>query len=161
MKKSILFSIMTAAAFISCEKKVTVTQSPAVTDETNAVAVNSQANDELPENIREFINQHYNQQDIASYEIKTIPVKGKTYEVKFNHGAEIDFDESGTWHEWSDPKGLPDGVLPENIKSYIDQHYGTTFATSIDIEKNEIKVDLASDIDLEFDTNGNFIRIDD
>lgn len=162
MKKNLLLSVFAAAAvLVSCKKEVTITPATDIQEESSAAAINSKISEDLPENIREFINQHYNQQDIASYEIKTIPVKGKTYEVKFNHGAEIDFDESGTWHEWSDPKGLPDGVLPENIKSYIDQHYGTTFATSIDIEKNEIKVDLASDIDLEFDTNGNFIRIDD
>ena len=45
--------------------------------------------------------------------------------------------------------------------NYLKQHYANTFATSVDKEKTKIKVDLASGLDLEFDSNGNFIRIDD
>lgn len=159
MKKSFLFAVA-MVAFVSCKKEVTVTPATG-TQEMNAVTENQDIVTDLPENIRGVINKYYSQNDIASYELKNVPVIGKSYEVKFNHGAEIDFDENGEWHEWSDPKGLPEDVLPEHIENYLKQHYANTFAVSIDKEKTKIKVDLASGLDLEFDTDSNFIRIDD
>ncbi len=163
MKKHFLLVLALGSfVFMSCKKEVTVTPSTATNNENVAedVQQNSVNFNDLPAAALATINQHYKQESIASYEIKTIPVIGKSYEVKFNDGAEIDFDESGSWHEWKDAKGLPDGVLPANIKEYISKNYGSTFATSIDKEKDKISVELATDVDLEFDTNGNFLRID-
>jgi len=162
MKKNLLLSVFAAAAvLVSCKKEVTITPATDIQEERSAAAINSKISEDLPENIREFVSQFYDQKDIASYEIKNVPLKGKSYELKFKHGAEIEFNESGTWHEWSDSKGIPHSALPENIKNYLNQHYPNIFATSIDKGANKIKVDLASDVDLEFDVHGNFIRIDD
>lgn len=167
MKKNFLLMLAVASlTVVSCKKEVTVTPNATqTTDTTNQNVVEdvqkSSVNfTDLPAKALETVNSHYNQNNIASYEVKTIPVIGKSYEVKFNDGAEIDFDSSGVWHEWKDAKGLPKGVLPEAIKTYLAKNYASTFATAIDKESNKIKVDLASDIDLEFDVNGNFVRID-
>lgn len=167
MKKNVVFiAILVSFAIVSCKKEVQV--APAATN-TETVTNTNTAEDvqvtnanfkDLPAKALETINSHYSENNIASYEIKTIPVIGKSYEVKFNDGAEVDFDEQGVWHEWKDAKGLPDGVLPANIKDYVTKNYGSTFATSIDKEKNKIDIELASGVDLEFDTNGNFVRID-
>ena len=137
MKKSFLFpAIIAAAVFVSCKKEVVVSPA-AVPEMRNERQANSVVNDDLPENIREFINKYYNQNDITAYEIKNIPVIGKSYEVKLNNGVEVDLNAEGVWHEWSDPTGLPEDILPENIKSYLKQHYGNTFTTSIDKEKQK------------------------
>ena len=164
MKKNFLLLLaLSSLTFVSCKKEVTVT--PTATQTADSLNQNAQKNNvnftDLPVKALETINSHYSQDNIASYEVKTIPVIGKSYEVKFNDGAEIDFDSDGVWHEWKDAKGLPKEVLPEAIKTYLSKNYASTFATAIDKEKDKIKIDLASDIDLEFDTNGNFVRIDD
>lgn len=168
MKKSVLslFAIG-MLSLTACKKEVkvnptgaTVTEQTANTNVAEDVKSPSVNLADLPAAALASINQHYKQENIASYEIKTIPVVGKSYEVKFNDGAEIDFDGNGAWHEWKDAKGLPEGVLPANIKAYITKSYANTFATSIDKEGKKIKVELASDVDLEFDAQGNFLRID-
>src|SRR5690554_2471468 len=161
MKKSFLFTVaVVVATFVSCKKEVSVIPAT-VSGEVSASSVNTRINDDLPVNILDFVNEYYDQNDITSYEIKNIPVIGKSYELKFNHGTEIDLDEEGVRYEWIDPQGLPEGILPEKIINYLKKHYTNTFATSVDKEKTKIKVDLASGLDLEFDSNGNFIRIDD
>ena len=126
MKKNVVFiAILVSFAIVSCKKEVQV--APAATN-TETVTNTNTAEDvqvtnanfkDLPAKALETINSHYSENNIASYEIKTIPVIGKSYEVKFNDGAEVDFDEQGVWHEWKDAKGLPDGVLPANIKDYV------------------------------------------
>ena len=168
MKKSILVcTVLGIFVLTACKKEVTVT--PNAT--TNSEAVNNNVAEDVqnPTNVNlsdlpaaalATINQHYKQDHIASYQVKTVPVIGKSYEVKFNDGAEIEFDESGNWHEWKDAKGLPKSIVPTNIQTYISKNYASTFATSIDKEAKKIKIELASDIDLEFDANGNFVKID-
>lgn len=165
MRKSFLMVLaVTTVGLVGCKKEVkvnptgeTVVNNSNVAEDVQAASVNL---NDLPSNALATVNKFYQSANIASYEIKNIPVIGKSYEVKFNDGAEIDFNENGDWHEWSDAKGLPDGVLPSSIKNYITKNYANTFATSIDKEDKKIKVELASDVDLEFDTNGNFLRID-
>lgn len=162
MKKTLFICTVTLLALTACKKEVVVTPS-AVTPEKTADNTTTPAVSltDLPEPALATINKHYRQEDIASYEVKTVPVIGRNFEVKFNDGAEIDFDSNGNWHEWKDVKGLPKEVVPEKIASYIAKNYANTFATSIDKEAKKIKVDLASDVDLEFDEAGNFLRIDD
>lgn len=167
----ITFSILLLTiAFVSCKKEVVVDQNysaPATTTDANtnvAEDVNStnasSIQNDLPANALAFVNTNFSNTGIASYEIKNIPVIGKSYEVKLNNGVEIDFDEAGNWHELKDPRGVQQSLIPTAIHTYVEQNYKGTFVTSIDKEKDMIKVDLANDVDLEFDLNGKFLRID-
>lgn len=113
----------------------------------------------MPANIKSFLAKYYPKATVAKYEAKSTVV-GKKYEVKLNNGAEIDFDKNGNWEEISDKQGVPTALIPVKIKTYLDQKYKGLKVESIDKEKNKIKVDLMNDIDLEFDKNGKFLRID-
>ena len=117
MKKiKITFSIfLLTIAFVSCKKEVIVDQNnstPATTTDANTNVAedvntpnNSTIQNDLPANALAFVNTNFNNIGIASYEMKNIPVVGKSYEVKLNNGVEIDFDEAGNWHELKDPVG--------------------------------------------------------
>lgn len=114
---------------------------------------------QMPANVKSFIAKHYPKATVVKYESKTT-LTGKKYEVKLNNGAEIDFDKNGNWEEISDKQGIPTVLIPAKIKSYLNQHYKGVKVESIDKDGNKIKVDLLNDIDLEFDKNGNFLRVD-
>lgn len=164
-KKFLVVLVIGVISLVSCKKEVVVTPNATqTTDSTSNVVEDVQKSSvnfsDLPVKALETINSHYSQNNIASYEVKTIPVIGKSYEVKFNDGAEIDFNSDGIWYEWKDAKGLPKGVVPDNINTYLSKNYASTFAIAIDKEDKKIKIDLASDIDLEFDADGNFVRVD-
>ncbi|UQB69996.1 PepSY-like domain-containing protein [Epilithonimonas zeae] len=114
---------------------------------------------QMPISIKNFLAKHYPKATVIKYESKTTLV-GKKYEVKLNNGVEIDFDKNGNWEEISDKQGIPNVLIPAKIKSYLNQHYKGVAVESIDKDGNKIKVDLLNDIDLEFDKNGNFLRVD-
>jgi len=114
---------------------------------------------QMPANIKSFLAKYYPKATVAKYEAKTTVV-GKKYEVKLNNGAEIDFDKNGNWEEISDKQGVPAALIPASIKTYLAKNYKGVNVESIDKESNKIKVDLINDIDLEFDKNGKFLRID-
>ena len=113
----------------------------------------------MPANVKSFLAKYYPKATVAKYEAKNTVV-GKKYEVKLNNGAEIDFDKNGNWEEISDKQGVPSALIPATIKAYIAKNYKSIKVESIDKESNKIKVDLMNDIDLEFDKNGKFLRID-
>lgn len=129
-----------------------------VNSEVKSVNVES-AFQTLPANVKNFLAKYYPKATVSKYEAKTTVV-GKKYEVKLNNGAEIDFDKNGNWEEISDKQGVPTALIPASIKAYIAKNYKGVKVESIDKESNKIKVDLMNDIDLEFDKNGKFLRID-
>lgn len=120
---------------------------------------NSTSFQTMPANIKSFLARYYPKATVAKYESKKTVV-GQKYEVKLNNGAEIDFDKNGNWEEISDKQGIPSALIPVQIKTYLAQNYKGVNVESIDKEKNKIKVELINDIDLEFDKNGKFLRID-
>ncbi len=135
--------------------------------EKNEITLNPVANSmkysalyqEMPATIKSFLAKYYPKATVVKYETKSTVV-GKKYEVKLNNGAEIDFDKNGNWEEISDKQGVPAALIPAKIKTYLDQKYKGVKVESIDKERNKIKVDLQNDIDLEFDKNGKFLRIE-
>jgi len=44
---------------------------------------------------------------------------------------------------------------------YINDNYPNDTVTEVEIENQEIEIELSSDIELIFDLNGNFLRLDD
>ncbi|ODS87667.1 MAG: hypothetical protein ABS44_10315 [Chryseobacterium sp. SCN 40-13] len=166
IRKGLIPMIAAGLLLASCEKKVVVQDQTgnetAVSDAPNTTISNNETvqREDLPEPVKSFVDKHYAGTGVAHYELKTIPAMGDRYEVKMNNGAEIDFDKDGNWEEIKDGQGVPDALVPQNILSYVQQNYQGIKIKSIDKDNNKIKVDLLNDIDLEFDSNGTFIRID-
>lgn len=153
--------------FASCEKKVVVPNSneTATTSQKSEITPPSpaanNADQDLPQNVRTFLTEHYPNIQISKYEVKT-SLDGKKYEVKLNNGVEVEFYNDGNWKEIKDYNGVPDVLVPTKVKTYVNQNYKNIKIESLDkkSEKNKMKVDLLNGVDLEFDMDGNFLRID-
>lgn len=164
--KSTVFVGTMILGLVACKKEVIIEPNVSSDIENSNVAEevrvqNNQADlNELPTQVAQFIQKYYSDSTVASYEIKTVPVIGKSYEIKLNNGVEIDFDDQGNWHEIKDARGIAAELLPQNIQKYVEQNYQATFVTKIEKEKNKYQVELANDLDLEFDLSGHFLRID-
>ncbi len=112
---------------------------------------------ELPQNAQNFLNQHF-----ESTEISFILQDYDSYEVKFTNGWEIEFDKQGNWTEVDcQTVAIPDAIIPTNILNYVKQNFAQNYIVKISKERNRYDVELNNDLELEFDKNGNFIRIDD
>jgi len=116
---------------------------------------------ELPATAQSFIKTNFPNQ-AASYIIEDKDLTSTEYDVQFMGGAEIEFDSNGNWKEVDANKSLmPATVLPKNIAAYIAKNYKGQQVEKIEKKRRGYKVEFVNDLELEFDTNGNFLRIDD
>ncbi|QOW11866.1 hypothetical protein Q73A0000_16605 [Kaistella flava (ex Peng et al. 2021)] len=167
LKLATLSILMSTFVFSSCEKKVVVqnpTDNTTKTSKTEVIKSNSEASNaeqDLPQKVKNFLTEHYAGIPISKYKVKT-NTRGKEYEVKLNNGVEVEFDNSENWKDIKDYNGVPDVLVPANIKAYVNKNYKDIKIKSLErkSDKNMIKADLLNGIDLDFDMNGTFLRID-
>ena len=146
MKKLILIAtLMSSVLFFSCAK-----------DKKTAITF-----DQLPVAAQTFLETHFSDLSRLSI-IKEEDGREVEYEVKYADLTEVNFDKNGNW-EKVERQGVavPDAIIPATILSYVKANFPEgNFIVEIDKERNGYEVKLNSGLDLEFDRNGNFIRID-
>ncbi|TYR32972.1 hypothetical protein FXV77_18210 [Sphingobacterium phlebotomi] len=123
---------------------------------------------ELPKKSQDFISEYF-----AGKSYSRVEKDGRNYSVKLGEQGnqiEVDFDADGNWIEVDGDDGvyIPTGFILPKIVAYVADNYPNP-APNADkeningIEKNTrgFDVDLVtSDTDLIFDTNGDFVRVD-
>lgn len=83
----------------------------------------------------------------------------KTY---LSNGMKIEFDSKGNWIEVDgEHQKLPYGFIPNSIKNYVSKSFPNTFIIKVERKRWSYKAELSNGVDLEFDSKGNFTRIDD
>lgn len=117
---------------------------------------------ELPEAARAFVTANFPD---AQYQLtekqNAADSDGSIYEVLLSNRFEIDFDIDGNWIDIDgNNQPIPPTLIPAKIKDYITANYTSHNAVKFDREKSHIKIELSNDIDLIFDLEGNFLRID-
>lgn len=119
------------------------------------------AYDQLPKTAREFITEFFQNDQITVVERDKKPFKTE-YEVKFQSGSEADFTGDGTWTEVKAGKDgeIPSGIIPTGISKYVNQNYAGKKIVEIKLDRRGYEIELSNGLDIEFDSNGNFIRID-
>ena len=115
---------------------------------------------ELPEAAQSFLSTHFPQAEVSRVEMNTTADNDSSiYEVDLSNNFEIDFTAEGTWVDIDgNDQELPEGIVPANISAYLSQNYPDLLITGIDTEANGYEIDLSSDLDVQFDAEGNFVR---
>ena len=116
---------------------------------------------ELPATAQNFIKQHFKGQTItvAKMDKEMFDID---YEAVLSGGTEIEFDEKGDWKEIDgNHNALPASVIPTAINNYISSNYKGQGVVQIDKKRAGYDIELSNGTELEFDTNGKFLRIDD
>lgn len=113
--------------------------------------------EQLPQTAQSFINQFF-----SDYQIAYIQKDNDSYDVKFSNGFEVDFNKKGEWKEVDcQTSEVPSGIVPANIRNYVNTNYNGLFIVQIGKEHSEYDVELNNGLELVFDKDGNFKRIDD
>jgi hypothetical protein len=116
---------------------------------------------ELPATAQTFIKANFPNQ-ATSYIIEDKDITETEYKVRFTGGTEVEFDGKGNWEELDANRGtLPNSVLPKAIGAYVAQNYKGLSVEKLDRERYGYKLEFTNDLELEFDANGKFLRIDD
>lgn len=114
---------------------------------------------DLPATSNSFISNHFGALQITKV-VKDIDNLTVTYEVYLSDGTKLEFDKSGTITDMESKSALPESTLPATIVSYVKDNYPgeSIFEWEKGSSKQDIK--LSNGVELEFDLNGNFLRVD-
>ncbi|MFP3592362.1 PepSY-like domain-containing protein [Chryseobacterium sp. SIMBA_038] len=84
------------------------------------------------------------------------------YKIRLTNGMKVEFDSKGNWKEVDgEHQKIPYGFIPAAIRNYVAKSFPNTHIIQIERKSWSYKAELSNGIDLEFDKNGNFKRIDD
>ncbi|HET8804694.1 MAG TPA: PepSY-like domain-containing protein [Aequorivita sp.] len=121
--------------------------------------------DVLPQASQELIKRHFSDVMVKSAEREKDLINmgnGELYEVVLENGIKMDFNKSGglTEIESRDDIKIPEAVLPENIVSYVNDNYSDLYIVAWEADSNDQEIELSDGTDLEFDSNGKFLKKD-
>ncbi len=115
---------------------------------------------ELPANAQSFLSKHFPNQ-APSYVEEDKGMLSTDYKVLLTGGTEIEFDGKGNWEEVDGNKtAIPNSIAPKGVNTYISENYKGREIEKIEKENWGYKVELLNDVELVFDSNGRFLRLD-
>ncbi|MDO4880544.1 MAG: PepSY-like domain-containing protein [Capnocytophaga sp.] len=117
---------------------------------------------ELPAKAQEFVKNYFSEAEITSVWKDTELLSVEDYSVVLNNGTEIEFYPNGGWKK-VETRGsvIPAKIIPSGISEYLNKHYPNTSVKEIKKKKRGYEVELSNGLDLEFNSNGKFLRVDD
>lgn len=114
----------------------------------------------LPLKAQTFLKTHFPGQEPVNI-IEDKETFSKDYKVQFTNYIEVEFDAKGNWEEVDgNHAAIPTTLIPKNIVSYVNTNFANTIITKIDKGTWGYEVNLSNGQELEFNSKGNFIRID-
>ncbi len=159
----VLFVGCAVVSLLSCTGNTT---QPNAQGQQDTAAVTHQAApavtpQDLPEAITAFVKEHFQDATIARVELDN-ERGGKEFDVYLNDGTEIEFDANNQWDNVDcRTKAVPAALVPEAIANYVKTNYATLPIVKIDKDARGFDIELSNGLDLEFDTAGKFVKIDD
>lgn len=114
----------------------------------------------LPVNAQAFLKTHFAGQE-PTYIIEDKETFSKDYKVQFANSVEVEFDRKGNWEEVDgNHNAIPVSIIPKTIATYVKTNFPNSTITKIDKGTWGYEVNLNNGLELEFNTKGNFLRID-
>ena len=111
--------------------------------------------DKLPMNAQKIVKDYY-----AGHQVEKIdadPNSGdESYQVKFENGTKIDFDENGNATEISGEEKIPSALIPEKMRLFLENRYGDDYVTDWKMDDDGHQIEMNEGAKLVFDLDGNF-----
>ncbi len=116
-----------------------------------------QPND-LPANASGYVNTHFAGQQVLQVVKERDDLK-ISYFVYLGNGTKLEFNREGNIREIEGTVAIPNSALPVLIIDYVHVNYPAAFIRGWEIEDTRQEIKLSNNVELEFDRNGNFLRI--
>ena len=84
----------------------------------------------------------------------------KRHEAKLNDGTKLDFNPDGVCTEVESKSPLPDSVVPETLRAYVQSNYVGQTILKWKRDSNNQEIELSNGTDIDFDLKDKFIRVD-
>ncbi|WP_413532254.1 PepSY-like domain-containing protein [Empedobacter brevis] len=116
---------------------------------------------QLPKSGQQFINKYFGAKQVGSVMLDE-ELFSKEYKVYLANGTKVEFDGDGVWKEVDGNRNvIPTGFVPAKVSNYVKRSFPNTKIIKIERDHNEIEVKLNNGLEVKFDRNGNFKKIDD
>lgn len=117
----------------------------------------------LPGKANTFISAKFKTAKVVKVSKVNDNLTKKEFEVILDNGIKIEFDKDGNWVEIEaveDDQAIPSEFVPEKILAYLAVNYPGLGVNSIEIEDDGYEIELTDGTDLDFDLQGNFVKVD-
>jgi len=146
MKKIILTSISAFALMLFAGTELHAQQ-------TDLVQTN------VPQEIQKYLDDNFKGMKLIKYKEEK-GIDKVEHKVKLQNDTEIEFDGNYRVTDIDSKKALPASVIPSEISKYVRKNYPKNFIREWELEGTNQQVTLNNGVDLLFDMNGNFLKID-
>jgi len=114
---------------------------------------------DLPPNASGFVSTHFSGNRILQV-VKELDNLKTFFHVYLDNGTKLDFSRLGDLKKIEGMEPIPNTVIPAMILNYVTANYPDDFIRGWEIEDATQDAILSTGVKLEFDKNGNFLRID-
>ena len=117
--------------------------------------------EELPEKAQLFLTKHFAGVELIYAKAERDMGIITSYDILLEGNVKVEFNRSGEWTSVDCEHGqVPDSVLPQGVLDYVKKKFAKAHVVEIERDMLGYDVKLSNDLDLEFDKEGNFLRID-
>ena len=114
---------------------------------------------DLPSEITSYISTHFPNNVIIQVVLERDGLT-KTYDILLSESISLEFNRKKEIIDIDGVTQLPNSVIPEKILQYVTVNYPTNFITDWELEYKYQQVQLDNGLNLEFNMNDDFLRID-
>lgn len=115
---------------------------------------------QLPAPAQAFINTNY-PDDKVSYATVDDDFIRPDYSVVLVSGVRLQFDNDGSLEKIEARAGVPEGLVPVQIKEYVKATYPDAVITEYEIGRRHYEIKLSNRLELKFNRNFALVEIDD
>lgn len=135
---------------------------------TAALAMNACADNKqiisfsaLPDQAQTFVRTYFNPADVTLVMMEK-DLLNTEYDLQLQDGTEINFNADGSLDKAeAKTQALPDGIVPADVAAYVRTMFPNAAMMEYESGSRKQTVGLNNGLELEFDQDGRFIRMDD
>ena len=116
--------------------------------------------DRLPAAARTFITENY-PDDKISYATVDDDFIRPDYRVVLANGVKIQFDNSGALEKIESLNGVPEALIPVQVKDYLSAYYPDVKVVEYEVGRRTYDVKLSNRLELKFNSRFALVEIDD
>lgn len=147
-------------------KKIALTLlvAAAAADSAQAFDKYSINRDDLPQEARNFLTEHFPKGRVSMVKTDRHLLKKTDYDVKLVNGTKIEFNNAGKWTSVDcKTREVPSALVIKPIRNYVKKNFPDTHIVKIEKKTFGFELELSDGIELKFDRLGTFksMKMDD
>lgn len=117
------------------------------------------AENQLPTEAVMYIQTHFPEHKIVQI-VKDRDGLSVSFDVILDGGYKLEFERKGAIKGVEGTAKLPDSVIPTPVLEYVNANYADQHIIDWELDDNGQEVKLINGLELKFDKQGNFLRLD-